>query len=137
MARELFIDTSGFFALLARRDPKHAAARRVLRKAQAEKRRLVTTDYVLDETVTLLKARGEGHLAEPLFERVFQSFACRVAWTGEEQFHEARTYFIKHRDQSWSFTDCASFCLMKKLKLNESLTTDIHFEQAGFQALLR
>ena len=137
MARELYLDTSGFFALLSQRDPKHAAARRVLRRAKAERRRLVTTDYVLDETATLLKARGEGRLAEPLFERVFQSAVCRVEWTGEGQFAAARNFFLKHSDQAWSFTDCVSFCLMRDLRLLEALTTDLHFEQAGFQALLK
>jgi len=137
MARELFVDTSGFFALLAQRDPKHAAARKVLRRAKAEKRRLVTTDYVLDETATLLKARGEGRLAEPLFERVFASSACRVEWTDEPRFALVRAFFLKHSDQAWSFTDCLSFGVMKQLRLHDALTTDVHFEQAGFLALLK
>jgi predicted nucleic acid-binding protein len=137
MALELFVDTSGFYALLVRRDPKHAAARRVLRQAKAERRRLVTTDYVLDETATLLKARGQAQLAQPLFERVFQSSACRVEWTDESHFIVTRDFFLKHADQAWSFTDCASFCVMRALKLQEALTTDLHFHQAGFVALLK
>jgi predicted nucleic acid-binding protein len=137
MARDLFVDTSGFFALLDARDPLHQAARRLLLKAQAAKRRLVTTDYVLDETATLFKARGEGPLAEPFFERVFQSAACRVEWTDEAAFQTVRAFFIKHADQAWSFTDCVSFCAMKELRLQEALTTDRHFEQAGFTVLLK
>lgn len=136
MARELFIDTSGFFALLTQRDSQHQAARRVLRKAAIEKRRLLTTDYVLDETATLLKARGEGRLAGDLFDRVFQSTACRVMWTDEDRFSQVRAFFLKHSDQSWSFTDCVSFCVMKELRLTDALTSDRHFEQAGFVALL-
>jgi uncharacterized protein len=123
--------------LLARRDPKHQAARKALQRAKADHRRLVTTDYVLDETATLLKARGEGKMAGPLFDRVFGSPACRVEWTDAEQFDNVRAYFVKHEDQDWSFTDCLSFCVMKGLRLDESLTTDVHFEQAGFVALLR
>lgn len=137
MSRDLFVDTSGFFALLAQRDPKHQAARRILRRAKTDKRRLVTTDYVLDETATLLKARGEARLVEPLFERVFQSDACRVQWTDEERFTGLRAMFLKHGDKAWSFTDCLSFLVMKELALREALTTDQHFEQAGFVALLK
>lgn len=136
MARELFVDTSGFFALLVHRDPHHQAAHRVLRRAAADKRRLVTTDYVLDETVTLLKARNEVRLASDLFDRVFQSSACRVLWTDEERFAEVRAFFLKHADQAWSFTDCVSFCVMKALRLTEALTADQHFQQAGFVVLL-
>ncbi len=137
MARELFVDTSGFYALLAERDPKHAAAARILRKSQAEKRRLLTTDYVLDETATLLKARGMTALVEPLFEHVFESRACRIEWMSEDRFAALRAFYRKHSDQDWSFTDCLSFCVMKEHKLQEALTTDVHFEQAGFAALLR
>ena len=57
MARELFVDTSGFFSLLVKNDPQHALADQILRSAATKGRRRVTTDYVLDETATLLKAR--------------------------------------------------------------------------------
>ena len=137
MAREIFVDTSGFYALLAQRDPKHEAASRILRKAKSEQRRLVTTDYVMNETATLLKARGEGRLAGPLFERVFQSSACQLQWTDAERFDAVRAFFLKHSDQNWSFTDCVSFCIMKELRLVEALTTDSHFGQAGFVPLLK
>lgn len=137
MARELFIDTSGFFALLVARDPKHAAADRILKKSRAEKRVLLTTDYVLDETATLLKARGAPSLVEPLFVHVLESQACRIQWMNADRFAAVRAFFRKHSDQEWSFTDCLSFCIMKERKLQDALTTDLHFEQAGFIALLR
>jgi uncharacterized protein len=137
MSGELFVDTSGWFALLARRDPKHAAARRILKRAKADRRGLVTTDYVLGETATLLKARGEASLVDALFERVQSSPACMLHWTDPERFATVRTFFVKHLDQAWSFTDCLSFCVMKDLRLSEALTTDRHFEQAGFVALLK
>ncbi|MHB2017754.1 MAG: hypothetical protein ACYCW6_12465 [Candidatus Xenobia bacterium] len=65
MANEIFVDTSGFYALLVRGDEQHQAASRVLAEARRRKRGFVTTDYVLDESATLLMARGRGHLAEP------------------------------------------------------------------------
>jgi predicted nucleic acid-binding protein len=60
-----------------------------------------------------------------------------VLWTDEGRFAAVRAFFRKHGDQAWSFTDCVSFCVMKELRLNEALTTDQHFEQAGLVALLR
>jgi uncharacterized protein len=137
MAGELFVDTSGFYAILAERDSWHRAGLAALRQAKKDKRRIVTTDYVLDETATLLKARGVGRLVEGLFERVFASAACRVEWTDVERFHATRAFFQKHADHPWSFTDCLSFCVMKELRIRTALTSDQHFEQAGFVVLLK
>jgi hypothetical protein len=112
-------------------------ADRIFERARREKRYFLTTDYVLDETVTLLKARDNSHLCEPLFARALESTVCRIVWTDVERFLHVREFFLKHIDQAWSFTDCLSFCLMRELHLRDALTTDHHFMQAGFNALLR
>ena len=136
MKSEVFIDTSGFYALLAREDDSHAQAATYMKRAAASRTRFITTDYVLDETATLLKARGRVALLAPFFDLIFASSSCRVVWTDAERFHEARLFFLKHRDQSWSFTDCLSFCVMKECHAREALTKDAHFKAAGFLALL-
>ena len=136
MAADLFVDTSGFYALLVKGDDRHDAARRRLTEARRTKRRFVTSDYVLDETATLLKARRHTHLLGPFFDSVLPSQACRVAWTDMERFQDVRAFFLKHADQAWSFTNCLSFCIMKELRLGEALTKDKHFREAGFVALL-
>lgn len=137
MANDIFVDTSGFYALLDKTDDRHRAADRILRAAQKSKRRFVTTDYVIDETATLLKARGYVHLLSAFFERLLKSQACRIEWTDPARFHDAQAFFLKHADQAWSFTDCLSFCIMKELRLREALTKDRHFEEAGFVVLLK
>jgi len=136
MAGEVFVDTSGFYALLVRRDDRHQAAADVLREARARRRRFVTTDYVLDETATLLKARGHGHLLPELLRIVFSSAACAIQWTDAERFQATSDFFVKHDDQACSFTDCSSFLVMRQLGLREALTKDDHFRQAGFEPLL-
>ncbi len=55
----------------------------------------------------------------------------------DTSFLDALNLYVRRPDQSWSFTDCASFRLMKARKITDALTTDHHFEQAGFKALLR
>jgi predicted nucleic acid-binding protein len=137
MANEIFVDTSGFYALLIKADDLHAAAVRILREARRRKRRFVTSDYVLDETATLLKARGHAHLLSAFFGSLLTSHACRTEWTDAERFHTCRAFFLKHVDQEWSFTDCLSFCIMKELRLSDALTKDGHFGAAGFVALLK
>jgi hypothetical protein len=137
MAHEIFIDTSGFYALLVKRDDKHAEASQILQSAAHEQRGFVTTDYILDETATLLKARNYRHLLHEFFETVFASAACQVEWTDAERFHSVTKYFLKHIDQQWSYTDCLSFRVMKERGLREAFTKDAHFEQAGFVPLLK
>jgi predicted nucleic acid-binding protein len=61
MASEIFIDTSGFFAMLSSDDDRHGLAAKIVTAARKSKRGFVTTDYVLDETATLLKARRKSH----------------------------------------------------------------------------
>jgi uncharacterized protein len=137
MANETFVDTSGFYALLIKGDDQHRTAVRHLREARRRKRRFVTTDHVLDETATLLKARGYAQLLPAFFEKVNASQVCRIEWTDADRFHGAQAFFLKHADQAWSFTDCLSFCLMKESGLSDALTKDAHFAEAGFIVLLR
>jgi predicted nucleic acid-binding protein len=114
----------------------HARASAILTRAAQSGGRFVTTDYILDETATLLRARRHGYLAGALFETVFSSRACRVEWMDPESFAQTRGFFLKHHDQDWSFTDCFSFGLMRRLRIHDALTTDAHFRQAGFNPLL-
>lgn len=130
------MDTSGFYALLVRSDPGHGRAADFLRSAARARAPLVTTDYVLDETATLFKARGHGHLAESVFAAVFGSSACQVVWMDPERFAQTRHFFLKYRDHDWSFTDCFSFGVMRALGLRDALAADVHFRQAGFNPLL-
>ena len=137
MAREIFADTSGFYAILVADDDKHKHVLRVLKDARRQKRAFVTTDYVLDETATLLKMRGFAHRITAFFEIIDESRACRIEWMDSARFQETRAFFLKHGDQAWSFTDCMSFLVMKQLGLRDALTKDEHFRQAGYNVLLK
>jgi len=53
------------------------------------------------------------------------------------QFREALSLYEQRDDKRWSLTDCASFQIMRRDRMTQALTHDRHFEQAGFQALLR
>ena len=135
MASEIFVDTSGFYALLAKDDDAHQKAADCVRNA-AGKRRFLTTDYVLDETATLLKARRHIEVLKPFFAVVLNSMACRVVWVDPELFRMTHFIFLKHSDQEYSFTDSVSFLVMREQRIKVALTKDAHFRQAGFEVLL-
>ena len=136
MKPDTFVDTSGFYAALVRKDDRHRQAALFLHQAGEQAMRFVTTDYVLDETLTLLKARAVGHLVPGLLKILSETRVFRVEWTDPERFEKAQTLLLRDLEQPYSFTDCVSFCLMKELGLREALTKDRHFRAAGFIPLL-
>jgi uncharacterized protein len=137
MAREVFVDTSGLYALADRKDLAHEAASKLIAKFYNTKTSLVLTDYVLDETLTLASVRSGPQAALKVLDLTETSRFFRMLFIDSERFNAAKFYFRKHADQGYSFTDCTSFVLMKELRLQAALTTDSHFHKAGFEALLQ
>jgi uncharacterized protein len=136
---DLFADTSGWGNLVDPRQPFHALAKAIYYDARRQNRRVVTTSYILAELIALMSsplriprattiAFVESLKTSPYVEIVSVDYALdEQAWQ-----------LLKQRpDKEWSLVDCASFVLMKQRRLNEALTTDHHFEQAGFIRLLK
>lgn len=130
------MDTSGFYALLVKADDAHERAVRFMEDSARDKRHWVTTDYVLDETVTLLTARGHAYLRADFFESVMTSRSCRIVWMDAELFDKAKRLCLARSEHGWSFTDCVSFVVMRDMRLRQALTKDLHFRAAGFEPLL-
>jgi predicted nucleic acid-binding protein len=133
---EVFVDTSGLYALVEKNDAHHRAARRVVEKLLHGGRKLVLTDYIIDETTTLANACSGKHVAMRVLDLVEQSEGIRIEWVGSLRFEATTTFFRKHADHGYSFADCTSFIVMNELELTQAMTTDKHFPQAGFEALL-
>jgi predicted nucleic acid-binding protein len=136
MVPDVFIDTSGFYAILVKKDDRHRQASDFMREAARKRLRFAATDYVLDETATLLQARGHIQVVNLFFASVFESRVCRIIWTDADRFQQAKSLFLRRLGQGWSFTDCLSVVVMKDLGLREVLSKDFHFEAAGFTVLL-
>jgi hypothetical protein len=93
----------------------------------------VSTDYVVDETLTLLRMRLSLDAAEAWWNLVQET--TRIAWERIDgsRAERALTWFFRWRDKSFSFTDCTSFVVMRERRLRLALTSDKHFVQAGFE----
>jgi predicted nucleic acid-binding protein len=133
--KQLFVDTAGWMACADAADPAHARARAARDKALEAGCLLLTTDYVVDETLTLVRMRLGLPAAEKWWSQVDGSSRVRWHWIDVLRAEKARGLFFRHRDKDYSFTDCTSFVVMRELKLKEALTTDRHFRQMGFQVL--
>lgn len=131
----LFVDTAGWIACADAADPAHSRACAARDAALEQGQMLVTTDYVTDETLTLVRMRLGLAAAEAWWEQVDRSSRVRWEWIGMTRVERARQLFFRHRDKDYSFTDCTSFVVMQELKLKRALSTDGHFRQMGFQLL--
>ena len=135
-SRDVLVDTSGLYALIDRKDSHHAAARVTTEGLVRAGRTLVVTDLVVSEVATLAKVRSGAQAALRVLDLVEQSRAIRLERIDADRFDATRAYFRRHIDHGYSFTDCSSFVLMRELHILEALTTDVHFVEAGFEALL-
>lgn len=135
--RALFVDTAGWMACADEADPAHNVARESRDGALRRGSVLVTTDYVLDETLTLIRMRIGIDAAEAWWRQVESSARVRWEWIDILRAEKARQAFFRHRDKKYSFTDCTSMVVMHELKLKDALTTDRHFAQMGFQVVPR
>ena len=132
----IFLDTSGWIALLNGDDEYHAPALELLREFRKTRRDLVTTDWVLAETGNGL-ARSPAKI--PFLKSIttlFQSPQSRLIWIQEEILEAASELYAKIDDKQWGMVDCASFVVMQHEGILEALSADHHFEQAGFRCLL-
>ncbi|MBI3736207.1 DUF104 domain-containing protein [Candidatus Sumerlaeota bacterium] len=93
---------------------------------------LFTTDFVVDETLTLLKIRGEVDCAIEMGRAFFNGSLAEIHHISREEIYAAWETFEKFRDKDWSFTDCTSWTVMRKLGINQASAFDRHFTQFGF-----
>jgi hypothetical protein len=136
-AADVFMDSAGFLALWDAGNQHHARAVRLQAELAAAGRRFLTSEYIVDETVTLLLIRHSHAAATDFLEVIERSESLRLEWTGPDRFHAAAVLFRKYADKEWSFTDCVSFVVMSELRVRDAFTTDRHFQQAGYMPLLR
>lgn len=130
--RAVFVDTGAWVALRYGRDQHHARARALLRRLQADGVGLVTTEWVLAETVTLLKARGAVDHALALGEALQAGHLGHVVDSTPERRRRAWELFVRYRDRRVGWVDCASFAVMEELGLAQFFGFDGDFVRAGF-----
>ena len=137
MSRGIFVDTSGWKALIDARDAFHQLVQAQFHRCRAERILLETTDAVISETLTLLRLRrGLGHETAVKFGQMVQtSQAVQITFIAPELFQRGWEIFQRYHDKMFSFVDCLSFAVMEKKQLKEAIATDAHFAQYGFQSV--
>jgi len=131
--RRIFVDSSGWIALYNRRDGHHARAEQAFKSLQNTAVRLITSDYVIDEALTHIRA-WSGHATAVKFGEVIRSHPL-VEWTDvdADTWDAGWDIFVRYDDREFSLTDCISFAIMRERAIWEAFTFDRHFQQMGFQ----
>lgn len=125
----IFVDTSIWYAANGVEDRAHAAARSLLLEAATD---LVTTDYVVDELLTLLVMRRRRDIAVRVGPGFWSETTARLVWTTQADVAAAWQIFESFDDKTGSFTDCVSYAVIERLGIRHALALDEHFKQFGF-----
>ena len=132
--KSVFADTSYYLALLSPGDVHHARAVELSRSLRPT---IVVTEFVLVELANALSRTDTRHCFVDLLTHIRSDSAVTIVPTSGELFDRGYQLYARRPDKDWSLTDCTSFVVMEEAGLEEALTADRHFEQAGFQVLLK
>ncbi|MEA1906771.1 MAG: type II toxin-antitoxin system VapC family toxin [Euryarchaeota archaeon] len=137
MMIEIFLDASYAIALSATTDRYHKLAEMLAMKIEAEGTRLVTTRAVVLEIGNALAKLRYRSASVTLLKALEEDPSIEIIPLSEELYEKGWQLYRERVDKEWGLTDCISFIAMQEYGLTEALTTDRHFEQAGFKVLLR
>lgn len=131
--KPVFADTSYYIALLSEGDAYH---REALDWSENLLGRTVVTEYVLVELGNALSRSKQRDRYVPFVEHLLSDPDTVCVPASLDLFRQGLRLFAARPDEAWSMVDCISFVVMTQRRLKEALTTDRHFKQAGFKALL-
>lgn len=134
---EVFLDTAYAIALSVEADSHHARAVELAEQFELRQTKLITTRAVLLEIGNALAKQRYRQAAAQLLDALEHDPQVECVPLTDELYQQAFELFHNRPDKEWGLIDCASFVVMQQHGLTEALTTDEHFEQAGFRALLR
>ncbi len=130
---DVFVDTSALYALLVERDGNHPAACSAGLSLRDEDARLVTSSFVVLETVSLLQARIGVGAVRTFYRDVLPSL--HVVWVGEELLNRAMPALLASSQRGISLTDWSSFTLMRERGIGRAFAYDDDFSRQGFELI--
>lgn len=136
MTAKLFLDASYAIALTSPRDQYHTQALQLADRLEAERAPMITTRAVILELGNAFARVDRRAAGMALLDSLERDPDVEIVPLSEELYRQGAELYRQHRDKDWGMTDCISFAVMRSLGLQHALTSDDHFRQAGFRALL-
>lgn len=137
MDNEVFLDTAYAIALANAKDQFHEKAITVAKQLRLYKTKLITTRAVLLEIGNALSSQRFRAAAVKLLDALEADPTVGIVTVTDDLYSQAFDLYRTRPDKVWGLVDCLSFVVMQERKLISALTTDMHFQQAGFRVLLR
>ena len=134
----IFVDAGAWIALSDRKDQHHGNAVTIYTRLKRRKERLLTTDYLVDETVTRLRYDLSHSTAVKFLdfiERAEETGVLTVVEIDRTLFQEAKRLFRQYDSAKLSFTDCTGFAVCHMYKISEAFAFDQHFTMTGITLL--
>lgn len=129
----IFVDTSAWAAFFNSSDEHHQEALSQWEYIRKKNTPLITSYFIFDELITLLRMRSGYSVAEKAGKILLSSQTLKMILLDQKCILKAWDFFQKYKDHEFSFTDCTSFVLMKEYKAPFAWTYDGDFEAAGFE----
>ncbi|MFZ5880731.1 MAG: type II toxin-antitoxin system VapC family toxin [Chloroflexota bacterium] len=137
MTDKLFLDTAFAIALISPKDIFHDKAMALSSQIRQGGIHMLTTRAILIEIGNSLAKANTRQAAIEMLESIEADDGITIVPMTEELYKESFKFFGSRMDKEWGLVDCISFVVMQKFELTEALTSDRHFEQAGFIPLMR
>jgi uncharacterized protein len=131
----IFIDTGAFVARHLLGDQYQREALPIWDRIQREKIPCFTSNFVIEETITLLARRSGYAFADRVARVLYASARLEVLRSTRDVEFSALDLFRKYADQEVSFVDCVSFVLMHAHRLTRVFCFDRDFDLPGFSRI--
>ncbi|MDX2041798.1 MAG: PIN domain-containing protein [Acidobacteriota bacterium] len=133
---KVFVDTAAWLSLFNLRDGSRPAAMKVMSQLRLQKRKLITSEFVILELADGLSKPPFRSNAFGYIEGIRKSEDIEIIPLSRDLLNQAWNLYCQRPDKGWGLTDCTSFIVMEQEQISEAFTSDRHFEQAGFTKLL-
>ena len=127
--KRIFVDTGAWYALVDKKDPDHLKAKEFYNNNSTP---FITTNFIFDEIITLLISRLGWDVSSKFGDGLKKSSLASIIAVTDVDEDKAWGIFLKYEDAEFSYTDCTSFAVMERLRMDTAFTFGAHFKTMKF-----
>ena len=132
---KIFVDTGGWAALFGDNDGNHKNALTIYDRLKKSKAALYTSDYIIDETITLTMVRANHAQSVLAGKALLESAIVKIIPVAPDYLQASWELYQKYKDKHFSFTDITTLAIVKNLSIKKLFSYDHEFEKVGMELL--